>query len=319
MNARKCRLSEEIDNEWLVEQLAILEQQEEYEHVDVDEDSVEDDDIEAEFDDTAVEGLDTSTTRSGLRRIPTEEKEVQTTFVYENKPPIRGVRDCTMQIKNACVKVSVKCGISTTMAAVAVQTVCKELYGHVYYLNKEEAIRDDPNLAAYKEQLQPEEKKRRLDERSSVPSKPLSSKADYIPYKDVLPAPRTLNDHKQLMAVQEEANAADALFSKKENVRCTLHYDTTSRNKIDGEWTSIIFSFTNKQRFVLRPIFFAYEDRMQIIKLLRETLERLAVLVNRNEQKTTAKSLWEKIDIIMTDSVEKNLHIITFALQSPHS
>ena len=98
------------------------------------------------------------------------------------------------------------------MAAVAVQTVCKELYGHVYYLNKEEAIRDDPNLAAYKEQLQPEEKKRRLDERSSVPSKPLSSKADYIPYKDVLPAPRTLNDHKQLMMVQEEPNAAHALF-----------------------------------------------------------------------------------------------------------
>ena len=59
----------------------------------------------------------------------------------------------------------------------------------------------------------------------------------------------------------------------------------------------------------MRPIFFAYETRAQIVKLILETLERLAFLVNGKGEKTTAKELWEKINIIMTDSVEKNLHI----------
>ena len=37
------------------------------------------------------------------------------------------------------MKVSVKCGISTSMAAVAVQVVCEKLYHQQYYLTKEEA------------------------------------------------------------------------------------------------------------------------------------------------------------------------------------
>ena len=37
------------------------------------------------------------------------------------------------------MKVSVKCGISTSMATVAVQAVCEELYHYQYYLKKEEA------------------------------------------------------------------------------------------------------------------------------------------------------------------------------------
>ena len=209
------------------------------------------------------------------------------------------------------------------MATVAVQAVCEELYHHQYYLTKEEAIERDPNLVEYSKEepsSQPK-KKRRLDERKPA-LKSLSNKQDYIPYKDVLPSARTLNNHKQLLAVQAEAVAANALLLMDSSVRCTLHYDTTSRSKIDGEWPSLIFSFSNKQRYVLRPIFFAYETRTQIISLILETLERLAVLVNGNDGKrTTAKELWEEITIIMTDSVEKNLHIedgIAAALGSTH-
>ena len=81
-------------------------------------------------------------------------------------------------------------------------------------------------------------------------------------YKDVLPSSRTLNDYKQLLAVQAEADAANALFTmNRDVVRVTLHYDTTSRCKIDGEWLSIIVSFSGKQRYVLRPVFFVYETR----------------------------------------------------------
>ena len=262
--------------------------------------------------------LETSITRSSLRRIIAEDTGTQTEYVYIEKPPILVVRDCTPEVKNACVKVSVKCGISTAMATVAVQAVCKELYHHQYYLTKEEAIERGPNLVEYgKEQPSSQPKKKhRLDERKPA-SKSLSNKQDYIPYKDVLPSARTLNNHKQLLAVQVEA-----LFLMDSSVRCTLHYDTTSRSKIDGEWPSIIFSFSNKQRYVLRPIFFAYETRTQIISLILETLERLAVLVNGNDEKrTTAEELWERITVIMTDSVEKNLHIedgIAAALESTH-
>ena len=83
-----------------------------------------DTDVETEDE---IQELDTSVTRSGLRRTVTEEKETHTTFMYEQKPPVRGIRDCTTQVKNACVKVSVKCGISTYMATVACQAVCEGL------------------------------------------------------------------------------------------------------------------------------------------------------------------------------------------------
>ena len=71
----------------------------------------------------------------------------------------------------------------------------------------------------------------------------------------------------------------------------------------------------------MRHLFFAFEDRAQIVKLLAETYERLALLVDSNQGSATAKDLWEKTSIIMTDSVEKNLHIekgIAKELKSNH-
>ena len=121
-----------------------------------------------------------------------------------------------------------KCGISTSMATVAVQAVYEELYHHQYYLTKEEAIEKDPDLAQYKEQTSSAPKKRRLDE-PKQPSKSMSLKKDCAPYKDVLPSARTLNNYKQLLAVQVDADAANALFTMSCNVRCTLHYNMTSR------------------------------------------------------------------------------------------
>ena len=124
-NARVCSLSEEIDEEWVAEQLAILErenQEHEYEYGSVD--------MDVEDVDQNPDDLETSVTRSGLRRIITEDTGTQTEYVYIEKPPIRVARDCTPEVKNTCVKVSVKCGISTAMATVAVQAVCEELYHH---------------------------------------------------------------------------------------------------------------------------------------------------------------------------------------------
>ena len=100
--------------------------------------------------------------------------------------------------------------------------------------------------------------------------------------KNVLPSARTLNDYMQLLAVQPEADAANALFTMPSNVQYTLHYCTTSLCKIDGEWPSIIFSFSEKQQYVLGPIDFAYENCTQIISLLLETYKQLA-LVNGSD------------------------------------
>ena len=44
-----------------------------------------------------------------------------------------------------------------------------------------------------------------------------------------------LNDHNQLLVVQEEADAANALYRMGSNIRSTMHYDTNSLSKIDGE------------------------------------------------------------------------------------
>ena len=69
----------------------------------------------------------------------------------------------------------------------------------------------------------------------------------------------------------------------------------------------------------LRPQFFAYEDREQIISLIVESLKRLSVAANKLN--VTASNLRKRIDAIMTDAVSKNLKIKdgdAEALQSRH-
>ena len=86
----------------------------------------------------------------------------------------------------------------------------------------------------------------------------------------------------------------------------TLYY-TTSRYHIDGEWWSIILSFSDGTDFELRPLFFAYEDREQIVLLLVETIKRLSVAATGSDE--SAEKLWENLFALMTDSVSKNLKI----------
>ena len=134
--------------------------------------------------------------------------------------------------------------------------------------------------------------------------KRITGKNDNIFY--VLPSARTISDYKQMQASQVERDAAMALGSKPDDVKSVLHYDTTLRNKIDGEWPSIILSFSDGRDFELRSIFFAYEDREQIVQLLVESYNRLSVACSG---KYKPVSLWERTDAIMTDAVSKNLKI----------
>eukprot|EP00111_Clytia_hemisphaerica_P017245 TCONS_00051047-protein len=106
-----------------------------------------------------------------------------------------------------------------------------------------------------------------------------------------------------------ELEAATALFNKGA-VKSTVHYDTTSRSSIDGDWPSIILKLSDGSEYRLRPLFFAFEDREQITELFLETFRRLAAAISVYKQKEIqAKELWEKVDALMTDSVSKNLGI----------
>ena len=107
-----------------------------------------------------------------------------------------------------------------------------------------------------------------------------------------------------------EREAAKALNNKAPNVKATIHFDTTSRSSIDGEWPSILLKFSDGYDYRLRPLFFAYEDRVQITELFVETFSRLALAVSvLSDETVEPSSLWEKLDAIMTDAVMKNLGI----------
>ena len=112
------------------------------------------------------------------------------------------------------------------MGSVAAQAVCEEMYDHHYYLSKEEAIRNDPTLSQYRAQQQEQNEIMPCAKKmcwSNQKNKAPSSKEDYIPYQNVLPNAKTLNEYKLLLAVQEEAEAANALFNIPESVKCILH------------------------------------------------------------------------------------------------
>ena len=151
-------------------------------------------------------------------------------------------------------------------------------------------------------QIEPSIKRSRLHQPSKVPV----SNIDYEEYKYVLPSARTIVEYKQLQAAQEERDAGVALFKKNSDTKLTLHFDTTSRNNIDGEWPSLILNFSNTRRYRLRPLFFAYEDRANIIRLIIETYECLAVASAAElSSPVSACLLWEKTDSLMTDAVTK--------------
>ena len=172
------------------------------------------------------------------------------------------------------MNLSVKCNMSAEMSRVAVQTVCKNLYDHNYFLSKDEAIERDPSLSEYKQDNPPSNKRQKLNlPKDQVPK----SLNEYKPYENVLPSAKTINDYKLNLAIQTEREATTALYNMPDDMKSTLYFDSTQRSKIDGDWLCLIFIFTNNLRFSLRPLFFAYEDRENIVRLIVETYIRLAL------------------------------------------
>ena len=126
----------------------------------------------------------------------------------------------------------------------------------------------------------------------------------------MIPGRRTVERYKHLLACQLEADAGKALLNLAEDTTSTLSYDTTQRNYVNGDWVSIILKTSDHQRFDLRPIEMAFENRENIISYISEEYKRMAAAVSvLLKTATEAKQLWEKTTFISTDSVSKNHHI----------
>ena len=291
---RKGKLSQEIDLEFAEEQMSIQAAM-------IAEEAEREDEIS--FINEDLEVLSQSQTES-RRAVPVLEtplmvhKDIQVDLVRPTEP-VRLVRNSNPKILDTIAAVSSAAGVSVAKARIATREVCKRKYNDIYELE----VAENPD--------------------SSVKKKPRKAE-DYKAYAYVLPSDKSVNNFKHKKAITQEVIAAKALHSKKATTKVTLHYDTTTRSRIDGDWPSLIFNFKDddplENRMIsLRPIKFAYENRDQIISLIVETLQRLSVAASK--LKVSASDLWEKVDAIMTDSVTKNLKIeegVAEALQSKH-
>ena len=229
--------------------------------------------------------LSLSVSRSGVYRVtcPTHTIGIQTDLYNVSQPPVRKVRDCTEEIKSALANVSVAAEVSPEKARLAAQAFSKYFYGHSYYLNPSE-----------KDPIYEIKKPRKADE--------------YAFYNDVFPGNKTIVNFKHSQSLHHEVEAAKALINKNKSSKAILHFDTTKRSRVEGDWASLILDIQSppncSQPFVLRPLYFALETKENIAKLIVETLYRLSITIS-----STPAVLWEMLDGFMTDSVSKNLDV----------
>ena len=155
----------------------------------------------------------------------------------------------------------------------------------------------------------PAPKSQKLRKDGTPSNRPLS-RDDYERYKFVLPSERSINRQKLSLATQCEIDAATALLDIQSGLKSTLHFDTTCRCGIDGEWVSLIISLSDGQRYRLCPIYLAYEDRENITRYIVESYQPLAVVAtNAQEHNVTADDLWQSTTALMTEAVSKNFNV----------
>ena len=147
--------------------------------------------------------------------------------------------------------------------------------------------------------------------------KPRTSSDYNSRYTNVLASSKVIADTKHLLAIQQERNAALAMLDMSDDdCVTTLHFDTTSRKRINAEWSSVIIRTKDVKKFRMRPLSMTVETRDNITSMIVAALKRLSVASGAD-----SKELWEKVSALMTDSVAKNLHIeeqIANTLSSSH-
>ena len=227
-----------------------------------------------------------------------------TPLLFTHKPSVRKIRNTNDKFKDVIATVSYRSALCSK-----IKSSCTSSLRQTVWSQKR---RFQPTLPSIEEVEEPRGKK---------PSKA----ADYkMNYEDVLPSAKVVTTYKHERALHQEIAAARCLSSLDDDTRCTLHFDTTGRNRVDGEWPALILNFLSSdidkcQMFRLCALFFAYEDRDQIVKLIVETLQRLSVAAD--DEHVKPKSLWGNIYALMTDAVTKNLKVeeaVARELQTEH-
>ena len=154
------------------------------------------------------------------------DETTQITTIDNPMPEIRKIKKSTEEIKDAIATVSSRAGVSVPKARVAVKAVSEKLYGHVYLLEPPGTTSNEKETATQEE----------------PPSKRPYSEEDYVKYKDVLPSAKVVSLYRHKKAMYQEILAARSLIEKASTTKVTLHCDTTSRSRIDGEWPSLILN-----------------------------------------------------------------------------
>lgn len=321
-SVRKFRLSEEIDLEYEEEKArAFNESMEDMELEQMERSYADPDEYREILSPTSAEKRSERYLRRRHEKPLFDNKETQTPSFEEDiqlfpRPSIRKTRNSSPRIKDAIATVSYRTALSVPMARVAFQAVCEKAYGHRYYLTPEEQLKFEPTLESIPEEPESAE---------PISKKPRSAEQYQQNYCNVIPSAKSCSSYKHTKALHQEMSAAKALQCiGLDDTRATLHFDTTRRSRIEGEWPSLILNFLNEEEeekskmIRLRPIFFAYEDRTQIARLIVETFKRLSVA---GGNVCSAKELWEKIYAFMSDAVTKNLHVedeVATVLESQH-
>ena len=72
-------------------------------------------------------------------------------------------------------------------------------------------------------------------------------------YKDVLLYAKTITRTKHLMTIQNKRNTALAILDTIPSDIVTVHYHTTSRNRLNGGWSSLIIKMSNWKSLNFAP------------------------------------------------------------------
>ena len=108
-----------------------------------------------------------------------------------------------------------------------------------------------------------------------------------------------------MLAIQQERNAVLAILDiSGDDCVATLHFDATSRKRINREWSSVIMRTKDGKKFRIYLLIMAAEIRDNVTSMIVAALKRLSLASGAD-----SKELWEKVSALMTDSVAKNLHI----------
>lgn len=103
-------------------------------------------------------------------------------------------------------------------------------------------------------------------------------------YKDVLLSVKTIARMKHQMTIQKKRNTALTILDTIPSGVVIVHYDSTTRNRLNGDWSSLIIKMSNWKKFRLRSLNKAIEDRKKIVNYSLASVSRLALTINYNKE-----------------------------------